>query len=151
MLATASEVTGVMTMLLGAIAGISLVVGGIGIMNIMLVSVTERTREIGIRKAVGAKRRDILMQFLIESAILSALGGAIGIVLGVGVAQLISGVIGGGTQPDRRGHARRGDAGHRRLGGHRPLLRHLPGHPRRAPEPDRGAALRVTRLIFTAA
>ncbi|MHB1414705.1 MAG: ABC transporter permease [Chloroflexota bacterium] len=92
MLETASEVTGVMTLLLGAIAGISLVVGGIGIMNIMLVSVTERTREIGIRKAVGARRKDILLQFLLESAVLSVLGGAAGIAIGVGIARVISGL-----------------------------------------------------------
>ena len=92
MLETASEVTGVMTLLLGAIAGISLVVGGIGIMNIMLVSVTERTREIGIRKAVGARRKDILLQFLLESAVLSIVGGAAGIAIGVGIARGISGL-----------------------------------------------------------
>jgi len=78
----ASTITGVFTVFLGGVAGISLLVGGIGIMNIMLVSVTERTKEIGLRKAVGAKKRDILMQFLIESSLLSLLGGAFGIVLG---------------------------------------------------------------------
>ena len=92
MLATANQVTGVMTLLLGAIAGISLVVGGIGIMNIMLVSVTERTREIGIRKAVGAKRSDILTQFLAESVVVSVAGGIIGIIVGVGISYLLSGM-----------------------------------------------------------
>lgn len=82
----ATEMTGVMTMLLGAIAGVSLIVGGIGIMNIMLVSVTERTREIGIRMAIGAQNSDILMQFLIESVVLSLLGGCIGIVMAIFLA-----------------------------------------------------------------
>jgi putative ABC transport system permease protein len=92
------EVTGVLTILLGSIAGIALLVGGIGIMNIMLVSVAERTREIGIRKAVGARRRDILMQFLLESAVLSLSGGVIGVLGGWGLSLLISRVsIGGGT------------------------------------------------------
>jgi len=85
-----AEVTGILTLFLGAIAGISLLVGGIGIMNIMLVSVTERTREIGIRKAVGAKRRDILLQFLVEAMVLSLLGGAVGTALGYGLSQGIS-------------------------------------------------------------
>jgi putative ABC transport system permease protein len=89
LLSTVEQVTGILTIFLGAIAAISLVVGGIGIMNIMLVSVTERTREIGIRKAVGAKRRDILMQFLIEAVVLSVIGGLLGILLGAGIATLV--------------------------------------------------------------
>ena len=98
MLATINQVMGVMTLLLGAIAGISLVVGGIGIMNIMLVSVTERTREIGIRKAVGAKRRDILVQFLVESVTVSVVGGAVGILLGSGLSALVASIDFGGQR-----------------------------------------------------
>ncbi len=89
-LAAVGNVTGILTILLGSIAGISLLVGGIGIMNIMLVSVTERTREIGVRKAVGAKNRDILAQFLVESVLVSLTGGLIGIGLGVLGSQGIS-------------------------------------------------------------
>jgi putative ABC transport system permease protein len=81
-------------MLLSSIAGISLLVGGIGIMNIMLVSVTERTREIGLRLAVGARGRDILLQFLVEAMAISLLGGLIGVALGVGVAALLAGLQG---------------------------------------------------------
>ncbi|MBI5267158.1 MAG: ABC transporter permease [candidate division Zixibacteria bacterium] len=88
--AAAGQTTQIMTMLLGSIASVSLLVGGIGIMNIMLVSVTERTREIGIRMAIGARRRDILKQFLIESAMLSMLGGIVGVGLGTLVVRIIA-------------------------------------------------------------
>lgn len=89
-MATMEETTGTMTLFLGAVAAISLVVGGIGIMNIMLVSVTERTREIGVRKALGATYRVIVMQFLVEAVVISLIGGLIGIVIGIGTSKLIA-------------------------------------------------------------
>ena len=122
MLEVVSNVSATMTMLLAGIAAVSLVVGGIGIMNIMLVSVTERIREIAIRKALGAKEGEILVQFLLESAAISLTGGLLGVAVGFGGS--------GGGQPDLRvangsGYAVRG-AGLRTVavGGH--VLRSLP-------------------------
>ena len=96
-LAAATQVTDILTIFLGGIAGISLMVGGIGIMNIMLTTVTERTHEIGLRKAIGAQRRDILLQFLVESMVLSLVGGLIGVAIGWGIARLMGSIQIGGS------------------------------------------------------
>jgi len=93
MLNAINNILGILTAGLGGIAAISLLVGGIGIMNIMLVSVSERTREIGVRKAIGASRRDILIQFLIEAVFMSIIGGLLGLALGIGGAQLLPSVL----------------------------------------------------------
>ena len=99
LLAEAESITNVLTMFLGGIAGISLLVGGIGIMNIMLVSVTERTREVGLRKALGARKRDILTQFLTEASLLSLLGGMIGILLGWLISLIVGQIAAANNAP----------------------------------------------------
>jgi putative ABC transport system permease protein len=99
MLTTISDTTKTLSLMLGGIAAISLVVGGIGIMNIMLVSVTERTREIGIRKSIGAKRMNILVQFLIESIVVSGMGGVAGVLIGIAGSRIIGKLMQLSAQP----------------------------------------------------
>ena len=126
--------------LLAAVAGVSLAVGGIGIMNIMLVSVTERTREIGLRLAVGARQRDILRQFLFEATGLAAIGGIVGVVVGVGAAYLISRAAGWPLLVHADDRARG-----RVFGARRRVLRLVPGAARLAPRSDRGVAAHVSQ------
>jgi putative ABC transport system permease protein len=99
LLAIIGRILGGVTAVVGGVVGIALLVGGIGIMNIMLVSVTERTREIGVRKAVGAKRRDVLVQFLIEAVTLALVGGVLGLLLGYGLGALVSRLLPGNLPP----------------------------------------------------
>ena len=141
-LSTAQAVTSTLTILLASVAAISLLVGGIGVMNIMLVSVTERTSEIGLRKALGARPVDLLRQFLFEAATLSLLGGVLGVALGLTAGQVLPRVstiaVTITPRPDR--HSR---LGRRRR---RPGLRRLPGNARGPARPDRGIARPVRQL-----
>lgn len=132
-----TSTTDIMTTLLAAVAGISLLVGGIGIMNIMYVSVTERTREIGLRMSIGAKGMDILAQFLIESILISVTGGLIGVLFGVGAALIVNVVAHFPIyiQPWRRTALFRGMYGDGRV------LRMVPGQEGGAARPDRGHTL----------
>ena len=139
LLVQARETSRIFSIVLGSIAGISLVVGGIGIMNIMLATVTERTREIGIRRALGARRRDITLQFLVETLVLSTLGGALGVALGLAVPWLVTLIQEMQTQIEPWTLR----ALLRDLGRGRRPLRHLSRRARVLPRSDRGAPARV--------
>ena len=128
------------SIILGTIASISLLVGGIGIMNIMLATVTERTREIGIRRALGAKRRDIIQQFLVECVVLSGVGGLAGVLVGMAIPRVIDYFV---PEPENDHHAAVDASGLRHLGRCRHPLRHLPGPPRCVHGPDRGPPARI--------
>ena len=138
--AAASSTGAVMEFLLAGVATVSLIVGGIGIMNIMLVSVTERTREIGLRMSVGARSATILRQFLIEATVLAACGGAIGVIVGFIGTFVVVALANG-----RADSARVGPVLDRVLGARRDLLRILSGEESGGIEPHRGPALRIGR------
>ena len=137
------RVFGVLTGVISVVAGISLVVGGVGIMNIMLVSVTERTREIGIRKAIGATRGDILLQFLVEALLLCFIGGLIGLLIGVGLAEIVIHLWIKQLTPDLVSFAWGPiiAVSVALLSRRRRALRHVSRGARIVPQSDRGAAL----------